>query len=489
MERRQFLAAGGLGFAGGALAVADATRAAGAAPAMPSSSRAAATDDYHFGFTGYDIATTVETDVDDGAPVSFEVTASGYAVHHDGSVVFEVSMTNESSESVQYHSGAPEPFGVLSLRDEDISTWIHPWNDAYAASNHVTTTESRGVGPVASIALSVELDPGETVEERYTLSTATHRIRPGSYEGTVITEVAHDREAEESWRVAADLTVEITPAGDPASPEYERSLTAEPQNDPDFDGRIDVEVLEPITDAHPGLIEVTFTSEWEETRSLRVQRELPFGSYVAEPVDGARLVLQTDDMYAPGFARPDGCWRSAFVPDHFTRRFTTAVDPGERHTLRYVVLGHPDDDCPPAGDYEFTVHYETKGEDSATKEKQAADPGFTLSLGEVPDGYGAAMTPRESESPATSTPDPSSTPAPESPSTATTPERTTDPGTDDPGSTGTEPRDAGTEGDDVRAADRASPESEAQRGLGFGAAVAGLSGWLAARRIRGGGDD
>ena len=157
MDRRQFLAAGCLGFAGG-FALAEAPATAGATAASPSAAQSG-TDDFHFGFTGYDVATTVETEVESGAPVSFDVTAAGDAVDDGESVAFEVSMTNESAESVGYYTGAPEPFGVLGLRDERTATTITPWTDAYEESGYVNTSASRGVGPVASIAIRVELDP------------------------------------------------------------------------------------------------------------------------------------------------------------------------------------------------------------------------------------------------------------------------------------------------------------------------------------------
>lgn len=486
MDRRQFLAAGSLGIAGGAFTLANATPTAGATAATPSTVRSG-TDDFHFGFTGYDVAVTIETEVESGAPVSFDVTTTGDAVGDGESVAFEVSMTNESSESVAYYTGAPEPFGVLGLRDERTSTTITPWTDAYESSGYVSTSESRGVGPVASIATEVELDPGETIGERYVLSTETHRVRPGSYEGRVAAAVSHDPEADESWRVAADLTVDVEPAAEPDPPRYERSLTADPIDDPDFDGRIDVEVLEPLTDTHPGLIEVTFSSEWEETRSLDVFRELPFGTYVSEPVAGARLVLQTDDMYAPGFARREGCWRSPFVPDHFHGRFTTAVDPGERHRLRYVVLGHPSDDCPPAGDYEFTARYETGGEDSVTKEKQAAELGVTLSLGEAADGYEAAMRPSGSGQAASPTPSPTATPG-QTPTSASTVTRTESPATatsDGPtGSRSTEGAATTDPGGPREPQGTDSPVTEDLSGFGAGAAVTGIAGWLGIRRLR-----
>lgn len=224
MDRRTFLAAGGLGVAGGAFALANATGTAAATAATPSTERSE-TADFHYGFTGYGVTVTIETEDEPGAPVAFDVTSSGDAVDDAEDVTFEVSMTNESAESVEYHTGAPEPFGILGLRDEDTSTFITPWTDAYEESGYVSTSESRGIGTVASIATRVELDPGETRRERYVLSTETHRIRPGSYEGRVATAVSHDQESEDSWRVAADLTVDVEPAAEPRSPQYERSLT------------------------------------------------------------------------------------------------------------------------------------------------------------------------------------------------------------------------------------------------------------------------
>lgn len=192
-------------------------------------------------------------------------------------------------------------------------------------------------------------------------------------------------------------------------------------------------------------------------------------------------------MYAPGFARREGCWRSAFVPDHFHGRFTTAVDPGERHRLRYVVLGHPEDDCPPAGDYEFTAHYETDGEDSVTKEKQAADLGVTLSLGDASSEYEAAMTLSGSGQTASPTPSPTSTPD-HTPTSVSTVTRTGSPAT---GTSNGSTVSGSTEG--AATADPDGPrEPEADdgpvmedlSGFGVGAAVAGLGGWLGLRRLR-----
>lgn len=161
--------------------------------------------------------------------------------------------------------------------------------------------------------------------------------------------------------------------------------------------------------------------------------------------------------------------------------------PGERHRLWYVVLGHPADDCPPAGDYECTAHYETGGEDSVTKEKQAADLGVTLSLGEATGGYEAAMTP--SGSGRTPSPTPSPTSAPERTSTATS--TVTQTGFPSAG-TSSEPTDsettegAATTGPDGSRdlEDEGSAPPEDLSGFGVGAAITGLGGWLGIRRLR-----
>lgn len=478
MNRRRFLASGCAALSLPVVGV-GVGAPAGAVTARPAAG-------YHYGFTGYEVDATVETDVESGAPVSFDVAATGDAVDAGETVTFEVTMTNEADDRVEYHTGAPEPFGVLALRDERTGTNVTPWTDAYVESGYVSTSRSRGVGPVASIALREELDPGETVAERYALSTGTHRIRPGAYRGSVVTAVGRE-DSEASWRVRADLSVDVEPAGEPPSAEFRRSLSAAAINDEGFDGRVDVEVLEPVTDTHPGLVEVAFRSEWDETRSLDVYRELPFGGYVSDPVEGRRLVLQTDDMYAPGFAERDGCWRSAFVPDHFYGRFRTAVDPGETHRLRYVVFAHPEDGCPPAGTYAFTARYETGGDDDPTTEKQAADLGFALTLGEAPPGYEESMEADGSDAGATPTPtrEAEATPtattrraAEATPTAADDPSPTPSTGGSRTGWTRTE------EGAGAGSDGRPAPAPEEHPGFGVGAAVAALAGWLAARRHR-----
>jgi hypothetical protein len=352
--------------------------------------------EFTYGFTGYDVDVTVETDVEDGAPVSFDVAVEGDSVEDGETIAFDVSLTNDAGETGLLSTGPPLPFGLFELVGRESERRLHAWNEDYLESGHVHATRSRGVVATTDAVLSREVADGETVARTYTLSTETHRIQPGTYEGDLSFGFSTD-DWETSWTVSADVAVALEPAGDSPTPEYERSLTAEPINDDGFDGRLDVDVLEPVTDAHPGLLEVSFESQWDERRGIEILREFPFGRYVDDSEATPRLVLQTEEMYAPGYALRDGCWRSAFDPEASASRgrVYTSVDPGETHSLRYVVFGHPGDGCPPAGEYTFTAHHETDGEDSLTKEQQQADLGFVLSLGAAPDGYQAAMTLRD----------------------------------------------------------------------------------------------
>lgn len=486
MERRQFLAAGGL-VAGGAFAFANATVTAEAAAATPSTAPSG-TDDFHYGFTGYDVTADVESDVESGALASIDVSVAGERIDVYDAVTIQVSVTNEADDTVGVVTGPPAPFGPLWFGGVDADGGFLAWSDGYgvAEPRRWETCQNQMVWP--DVVRSTEVAPGETVTDEFRVSALTHGIQPGSYEGSLSFGISR-QDDDESWRASVETAIDVEPVAEPTS-RYERSLEADATNAEDFDGRLDVEVLETVTETRPGRIGVTFTSEWDERRGVETLRTFPIGRFVGESADGSRLVLQAANMYAPGYLRRDGCWRSTVLPcADESHRWEEYLEPGESIRQQFVVLGHPDDDCPPAGDYRFTAHYETDGEDSLTKEKQAADLGFSLSLGDAPGGYEAAMTPRESAS--STTPTPSPTPAPEATSTTTATERTpASTGTNqDRASTETGSRDGGSDAGDVRAADRARPDSEAQRGLGFGAAVGALTGWLAAQRVRDRPDD
>ncbi|WP_247729989.1 hypothetical protein [Halovivax limisalsi] len=113
-------------------------------------------------------------------------------------------------------------------------------------------------------------------------------------------------------------------------------------------------VLEPGTDTHPGVIGVTFENVTDERSLLASMRGWPFGSYVGLGPEGRRLVLLPAETFAPGFLNRTeaGWWEPDFLPHESVARgrSTTASDPGETRTARYIVTSHPETDDPRDGD-------------------------------------------------------------------------------------------------------------------------------------------
>ncbi|WP_290813723.1 PQQ-binding-like beta-propeller repeat protein [Halovivax sp.] len=352
-----------------------------ATPATPSY----AESDFPFGMDGFDVDAEWDVAVDEDAPVDVSFAIEGDRIDADERVSVTLAVTNEGDEPLGFSTGAPEPFGIFRLRDGDQDHGLVAWTPAYEKSGHVHTTPHRGVGMVNSIALSTEIPPGVTVNETYALSDETHGIRPGTYEfsvGNVLTP-AEGRNGHDGWEFQVTGAVELAACGrDEGDIVHDLAVADEVDLPEDFMGEFAVDVLEPVTDAHPSLIEITFENVADERSLIASMRRWPFGSYVGLGPEGRRLVLLPAETFAPGFVdRTDaGWWEPAFLPHESIARGggTTAYDPGETSTARFVVAAHPETDDPRDGDgYTFEQGF---GDDDVD-----VTWGFTLSTLD-PDG-------------------------------------------------------------------------------------------------------
>ena len=313
--------------------------------------------DVPFGMNGFDVDAEWDVSVDEDAPVDVSFEIEGDRIDADERVSVTVAVTNEGDESLGFTTGAPEPFGIFRLSDEEREHSLVAWTQAYEESGHVHTTPHRGVGMVNSIALSTEIPPGETVRETYTLSDETHGIRPGTYEFSVAQtptpgEIGDDRDG---WAFEVTGTVELSACGtDEGEIVHDLAVADEVDLPEEFLGEFTVDVLEPVTDTHPGVIEITFENVTDERSLIASMRRWPFGSYVGLGPEDRRLVLLPAETFAPGFVdRTDaGWWEPAFLPHESIDRggSTTAYDPGETSTAQFIVTTHPETDDPRDGD-------------------------------------------------------------------------------------------------------------------------------------------
>jgi outer membrane protein assembly factor BamB len=339
--------------------------------------------DFPFGTGGFDVDVDAEVTVTEDAPVDVAFEADGDEIGAGEAVSLRLAVTNEGEEPLTISTGAPEPFGVFTLADGDFR--ITAWTPAYEESTHVFTARGRGVTAVNAIGLLTELPPGETTSETYTLSEETHGVRPGTYDFSVGGSLLPaDRETgRDGWEFEASGTVEIAARETDAGAVVSDLAVADEVRLPEaFAGRFAVDVLAPVTETHPGLLEVTLENVADERSPMASVERRPFGSPVGLGPEGRRLVLLPAGSYAPGFVeRTDvGWWEPTFLPHESATRDggTAAYDPGETVTARFVVVAHPETDAPRGGDgYAFEQGY---GDDDVD-----VTWGFTLSTLD-PDG-------------------------------------------------------------------------------------------------------
>ncbi|WP_171006725.1 outer membrane protein assembly factor BamB family protein [Halalkalirubrum salinum] len=323
----------------------------GAAPAEPTY----AETDFSFGMGGFDVRSESDVTVDEDAPVAVSFAIDGDGVDEDDTVSISLAIENQSDEVLSFNTGAPEPFGIFSLHDDAQN--LVAWTPAYEETTHVHTSPHLGITGVNSIGLSTAIQPGDTVRETYSISDETHGIQPGTYEFSIEqTLFPADRENDhDGWQLSVTGTVELVDRGtDDGAIVHELVVADEVELPEEFMGRFTVDVLAPVTDTHPGLIEVTLENVTDERSLITSMRRWPFASSVGLGPAARRLVLLPATGYAPGFVdRTDsGWWEPAFLPhESIVRgRSTTAYDPGERSTMRFIVTTHPETADPQDGD-------------------------------------------------------------------------------------------------------------------------------------------
>lgn len=98
-------------------------------------------------------------------PVTLNATASD----GEGGPRLRLSLRNDADAAVSVTSGAPAPFGVLSLSAADGDRRSLLWTDAYEESGHLHT-EGRSVTAVNSIGLATEVEAGGAVSRTFQVS-------------------------------------------------------------------------------------------------------------------------------------------------------------------------------------------------------------------------------------------------------------------------------------------------------------------------------
>lgn len=334
------------------------------APASPSYPGS----DFYFGSGGYEVTKSVDVTVDDDAPFDVSMTADGSSIDENQPVRFEFEFVNESEETLNLPSGAPPPLGVITLGGTGgTDRSITAWTDTYAESGHVHTTEHRGVGMINSIMLNTPVSPGERIEETYTLSMKTHGIQPGTYTFTRSQRVnkrdSDDSDDDEAWKFEVSIDVELTqPAPEVGETVYDIAVPDVVTPPEEFIGDLSVAVLEPVTERYPGLIEISLSNRTAERGAISSPGEWPISTYLGRAPDGSRVVLVSEEMFAPGYVRTDGNgnWEPEFLP-HMERAVGQnyrAIDAEETVSKRYLVLAHPDnEDGLVAGNYTFKQGY------------------------------------------------------------------------------------------------------------------------------------
>ena len=334
--------------------------------------------DFYFGTGGYEVTATADATVDEGAPFDVSMDASGDFIDENNEVSFAFELHNRSDQKIGYSHGAPAPLGVITLGGVDgTGNRITAWTDAYEESGHVHDTPLRGVTMVNSIGLSTSIDPGERIEETYTLSTETHELQPGTYEFSKTVTVSTDGlgfggdeendgdgendDEQSEWQFEVRMEAEIQqPAPETGETLFGLAILDSVTPPEAFVGRFDVAALAPVTDRHPGLIEISLTNESSDRDGISSQGGWPFGSYVGEAPDGSRVVLLREDMYAPTDVEGDG---AAATPAYLPHRqgdtgwSSHGVDAGESLAARYLVFAHPDDAPLSSGTYTFKNGY------------------------------------------------------------------------------------------------------------------------------------
>ncbi|MCL9812465.1 PQQ-binding-like beta-propeller repeat protein [Natranaeroarchaeum aerophilus] len=316
--------------------------------------------EFYFGTEGYEVAATATAEVVQDEEPPFDATFD--VVDEEGQVAIEFTLATTGETTVSLtptgFRGFAWPFGAIEVQDESTDSTIRLWSDAYESGDNRWDME-----PPERPEVTVE--PGESATGAYRLTPASHGIQPGRYARELESIPINTGADSHRWLLNVDFELDIEQvAPDTGSPVFDLVVADETDAPAEFDGYLSVEPLEPITDSHPGLVEVTLTGGPEEYGAA-AHRSVPWGAYVGRGSDGSRLVLFPADIYAPAHVHAetegeDGWWRPGFLT-YMDKRYGPggrSVDPAERFSRRYVVVSHPENDGPPSpGSYVFECGY------------------------------------------------------------------------------------------------------------------------------------
>lgn len=332
-----------------------------------------ASHDFYFGTQGYEVEATATIEIVGDEEPPFDVTFDVVDEEEQVAIEFTLAATGETTVYRSSMAGG-WPLGQVVVLDETTENTIPLWSGGYEPGDNrwdVDIPDPRNVA----------VEPGESVTGTYTLSPASHGIQPGQY----VREFGNSfiNTDDDDWALQVDLGLDIAqPAPDTGTPVFDLVVADEMEVSTEFDGYLSVTPAEPVTDTHPGLLEVTLTGGPEDY-SVAHRRSLPWGAYIGRGADGSRLVLLPADIYAPAHVHAenegeDGWWRPGFLT-HVTAMDggrSRSVEPAERVTQQYVVLAHPENDGPPSpGSYVFENGYGDGGTEFTW--------GFVLSLVEA----------------------------------------------------------------------------------------------------------
>lgn len=158
---------------------------------------------------------TGPTESDDPqAVLSLDVTDP--IVGSDEPATIDATLENVGDAPARVDSGAPWPFGVVSLEpvtdDGESRGELTLWTDAYEVGDdaHYVGTDGRRVTGVDNIGRSEDLAPNESVTRTYELHADSPNLAPGTYEGSVGAQVVDDS-GETSDRLSVDARLRIEP--------------------------------------------------------------------------------------------------------------------------------------------------------------------------------------------------------------------------------------------------------------------------------------
>lgn len=315
-----------------------------------------------------------------GAPVSVSLDIVGDHIDANNEVSLTLALVNEGEETLVYERRVPPaPFGVFRLQDDETEIVASPPGETDPIPDQGFT--------VATSTTRENIEPGETVSETYTISHNTHGIQPGTYEFSLRETLllpSQSTDEEKSWAFDVTGSIDLT-AHEPVDGTivHDLAVTDELSLPEAFRGQFAVDVLAPVTDTHPGMIEVTYEphpTHWP--RTFDTMGDWPFETFIGYGPAGRRLILIPAEWFAPGFVdrTESGWWQPTYLPHESLLQNSgkTIHHADEPRSRRFVVTTHPDTAAPQAGDsYTFEQGY---GDDNID-----VTWGFALST-RAPDG-------------------------------------------------------------------------------------------------------